>query len=557
MVFRFLPPGRYRLISEALDFPFDAVAGEQVTLEFAPAGYNAAQSTTAEVRTTVSRGGGYGTRFDSTALRLLPQSGSIWGLIERADPLVVTERIEGGGAYPEMQRIGASGASWTQTSYRLGEADITDPDPTGYPLLYPNLDALEAMNVITAGQTPDGYGGGTAVTLVPRRPTAAWQRSFQFLGSPHGFQSVNVLPGAPSIGRLQSNASGSFVVSGPVSPRVGLLVAGALGAVVTAGTGRGGDTAEPHAGSLSTCGVRRHAPGRAPRFRAERSRRTPFCGARQARGSGAAAARSIHGSLEHLGASPGGRARLDGQRHVRERDIGAGAVGRCDHGCNRAAARWCALGSRGIGHQQPGSHVRQLAGRPRADPRVRQCAPAAIRRQRLVHWRLPASARGHDHRRTRGWSSRPRVRIHGCRAPEVERRRGGVLGHGPHTGDVAGRYRRRTSGRLDVRVARRYPAGIPWRAISPSIQGTWRALPNGRLTLVAGYAKDSSRLPLDYLAWGDSNSLSGSVHAWTDRNGDLVPAGRRNRRARGPSRSMLRRRPTEHHRAEPSPAVHE
>ena len=229
VVFRFLPPGRYRLISEALDFLFDAVAGEQVTLEFAPAGYNAAQSTTAEVRTTVSRGGGYGTRFDSTALRLLPQSGSIWGLIERADPLVVTERIEGGGAYPEMQRIGASGASWTQTSYRLGEADITDPDPTGYPLLYPNLDALEAMNVITAGQTPDGYGGGTAVTLVPRRPTAAWQQSFQFLGSPHGFQSVNVLPGAPSIGRLQSNASGSFVVSGPVSPRVGLLVAGALG----------------------------------------------------------------------------------------------------------------------------------------------------------------------------------------------------------------------------------------------------------------------------------------------------------------------------------------
>ena len=204
VVFRFLPPGRYRLISEALDFPFDAVAGEQVTLEFAPAGYNAAQSAAAEVRTTVSRGGGYGTRFDSTALRLLPQSGSIWGLIERADPLVVTERIEGGGAYPEMQRIGASGASWTQTSYRLGEADITDPDPTGYPLLYPNLDALEAMNVITAGQTPDGSGGGTAVTLVPRRPTAAWQQSFQFLGSPHGFQSVNVLPGAPSIGRLCS-----------------------------------------------------------------------------------------------------------------------------------------------------------------------------------------------------------------------------------------------------------------------------------------------------------------------------------------------------------------
>src|SRR4051794_3264828 len=228
VVFRFLPAGGYRLIGDTVDFHFVAVSGEQVTLEFAPATQAGRGSTAAEVRTTVSRPGGYGTRSDSTVLEGLPQSGSIWGLIERADPLVVTERIEGDGAFPEMQRMGASGASWTQTSYRLGEADITDPDSTGFPLLYPNLDALEAMSVITAGHTPDVYGAGTSVTLVPRRPAATWQRSVQFLGSPHGFQSVNVLPGAPSIGRLQSNATGSFVVSGPVSPRLGLLVAGAL-----------------------------------------------------------------------------------------------------------------------------------------------------------------------------------------------------------------------------------------------------------------------------------------------------------------------------------------
>jgi hypothetical protein len=67
------------------------------------------------------------------------------------------------------------------------------------------------------------------------------------------------------------------------------------------------------------------------------------------------------------------------------------------------------------------------------------------------------------------------------------------------------------------------PAHIPWRAVSPSVQGTWRALPNGRLTLIAGYARYSSRLPLDYLSWGDPNSLSGTVHAWSDRNGDRIP----------------------------------
>ena len=84
----------------------------------------------------------YGTRFDSTMIELLPQSGGVYGLIERSDPLVVTERMEGGGAYPEPQRLGASGASWTQTTFKVGDADITDPDRTGYAMLYPNLDAL-------------------------------------------------------------------------------------------------------------------------------------------------------------------------------------------------------------------------------------------------------------------------------------------------------------------------------------------------------------------------------------------------------------------------------
>ena len=238
----------------------------------------------------MSRPGGYGTRLDSTALGMLPQSGSIWGLIERADPLVVTERIEGGGAFPEMQRIGASGASWTQTSYRLGEADITDPDSTGFPLLYPNLDALEAMTVITAGHTPDVYGAGTSVTLVPRRPSATWQRSVQFLGSPHGFQSVNVLPGAPSIGRLQSNATGSFVVERP-----GLVAPRPAGrrrpdAVVADGTGQCRHPAEPDAGSLRAPRVRRHGPRRVSRVRPERSRGPSFGGPREARRSGAAAA---------------------------------------------------------------------------------------------------------------------------------------------------------------------------------------------------------------------------------------------------------------------------
>ena len=136
--------------------------------------------------------------------------------------------MEGGGTYLVPQRLGASGASWTQTSFRLGDADVTDPDRTGYAMFYPNLDTLQAVSVTTAGLPPDGYGGGTSVMLVPRMPASTWQRTFHFEGSPPAFQSVNPLPGAPSIARLQSASVASFVVSGPISERLGILLAGGL-----------------------------------------------------------------------------------------------------------------------------------------------------------------------------------------------------------------------------------------------------------------------------------------------------------------------------------------
>jgi hypothetical protein len=523
VVFRFLPPGRYRLIADAVDFRFDAVSGEQVTLEFARATHDGGRSTAAEVRTTVSRPGGYGTRFDSTALRLLPQSGSIWGLVERADPLVVTDRIEGGGAYPEMQRIGGSGASWTQTSYRLGEADITDPDSTGFPLLYPNLDALEAMRVITAGHTPDVYGGGTSVTLVPRRPSPSWQRSAQFLGSPHGFQSVNVLPGAPSIARLQSNANGSFVVSGPVSSRLGLLVAGALG---------------------QSSRLERDSVATLPSRTQDLSAHLVF----------AATAHDefrVFAQNDHMVLPSAGRARLV-DAALQQRDRFTVLSSTWDHR-PQAGLAWTGNLTYASGASAPALSGVPITG---VTERLRDGVP----------WDLAASAASGRERTYISWRGDPgRVRIFGSahlpqfganasftgatREPPGDTIIGELVdgrparafayaASGPVTWSGAeiafwATDRIPVTSRLDLDAALRVAsttasrAGsavhIPWRSVSPSIQGTWRALPNGRLTLVAGYAKYSSRLPLDYLAWGDPNSLFGSVHTWIDRNGDRVP----------------------------------
>jgi hypothetical protein len=64
--------------------------------------------------------------------------------------------------------------------------------------------------------------------LVPRMPAPAWQRTIQFDGSPPAFQSVNPLTGAPSVARLRSATDASFVLTGPLSTRLGLLLAGGI-----------------------------------------------------------------------------------------------------------------------------------------------------------------------------------------------------------------------------------------------------------------------------------------------------------------------------------------
>lgn len=523
VVFRFLPPGRYRLIAETVDYEFDAVAGDQVILEFARAGRAAGRSTPADVRTTVAHRAGYGTRVDETALRLLPESGGVWGIIERADPLVVTERIEGGGAFPEMQRLGASGASWTQTSYRLGEADITDPDATGFPLLYPNVDALESVSVVTAGQSPDAYGAGTSVTLVPRRPATAWQRSVQFMGSPHGFQSVNVRPGAPSIGRLQSMATGSFVMSGPVSPRLGLLVAGALG---------------------------RSA-------RAERDRSAILTSRTQDLSAHLVFSATSHDEVRVFGQNDrvvlpsAGRAVLI-DPGLQQRDRFTVVSSTWDHRPPLGLA-WSGNLTYARGASTPalsGASITGVMERLRDGPPQAMAASAETGRQRTY-----ASWRGDPGRvRLLGTRQRPQFGVNASWTGATRQAPGDTLIGELVDGRPSRAWQYTAAGspvnwsgvemalwatdqipvtsRVDIDAGLRAastaasragsPAHIPWRAVSPSLQGTWRALPNGRLTLLAGYARYSPRLPLEYLSWGDPNSLSGTVHAWNDRNRDRV-----------------------------------
>ena len=80
--------------------------------------------------------------------------------------------------------------------------------------------------------------------------------------------------------------------------------------------------------------------------------------------------------------------------------------------------------------------------------------------------------------------------------------------------------------RASTAGASREGASIRWNALSPSILGTYRAINNGWLTFLAGYAQYDARLPLNYLAFGDPHALTGSVHRWNDVNADLHSADR-------------------------------
>ena len=190
-----MPPGSYRLISGTVEKRIDVASGDKLTVEVTRTASPAPEVHDMSIREPI----GPNTAPGSTrsALELLPRSGSVYGLIERSDPLVVTELIEGGGTYLDPQRLGASGASWTQTSFRLGDADVTDPDRTGFAMFYPNLDTLQAVSVTTAGLPPDGYGGGTSVMLVPRMPASTWQRTFRVRRLAAGVSIGESSPGGP------------------------------------------------------------------------------------------------------------------------------------------------------------------------------------------------------------------------------------------------------------------------------------------------------------------------------------------------------------------------
>ncbi len=218
VVFLEVPPGRYAL----------TVAGVTAT-----AALDLAPSETAEVvvekealRASPVLAESLVTPFDAEALRSLPSGRDPWSLLETIEPFAVVDRIDTGGLWVgRPAHLSAHGGSWTDTSYRLGGLDVTDPRRGGLPLPLVPLSGLESLSFVSAAAPIDLPGNGSTVVLVPRRPGSRWSGSFR---SGLDFGGAAPEPTPPPFARIDSWRDVEAAVGGPVAGgRLGLFLAGA------------------------------------------------------------------------------------------------------------------------------------------------------------------------------------------------------------------------------------------------------------------------------------------------------------------------------------------
>jgi hypothetical protein len=167
------------------------------------------------------------TTLPAWVLRDMPSSGTIYSLLETIHPEVVSNRIEGGGMYPgSPAHIGAHGSTWTQTLFRVGDINISDPDGSGTPLAVPGILEWERVDVNTGIMGVDVNAPGMVLNLTPRRPTREWIRQFDAVAGPPELQGGGTVPTPPTIAHLQRYGNASILLSGPVRDRLGIVFAG-------------------------------------------------------------------------------------------------------------------------------------------------------------------------------------------------------------------------------------------------------------------------------------------------------------------------------------------
>jgi hypothetical protein len=166
-----------------------------------------------------------GSSLTVDALGSLPAGPNLFTLLDTTGPDVISDRLETGVlGVGDTIKAGAHGSTWTQTLYRLGDAELTDPGGTGTPLLVPGVSEWESVGIATGIMPMVASAPGMAVSLVPRRASSTWTNWLDLWGSPSGVNAGSPDQNPPAIARLNSAGSANLVLAGPVADRIGAFV---------------------------------------------------------------------------------------------------------------------------------------------------------------------------------------------------------------------------------------------------------------------------------------------------------------------------------------------
>ena len=109
-----------------------------------------------------------GSSLTADTIAHLPLADNVYSLLETTQSEVISDRFNGSGLnVGENSRVGGFLGSWSQTSFRIGDIDVTDPSGSGASLLFPELIWWDRVTVATALMPTDFNVPGLGVTLIP------------------------------------------------------------------------------------------------------------------------------------------------------------------------------------------------------------------------------------------------------------------------------------------------------------------------------------------------------------------------------------------------------
>jgi len=91
-----------------------------------------------------------GADFPSEVLRDLPLGDNVYSLLETTQPEVISDRFSSGGmTVGNAAREGGFLGSWSQTRFRIGDLDVSDPSGSGSSLFFPDTMFWQRVRVTT------------------------------------------------------------------------------------------------------------------------------------------------------------------------------------------------------------------------------------------------------------------------------------------------------------------------------------------------------------------------------------------------------------------------